>query len=259
MRRALLALALGAATLSCMRPDASRADAQRRAADEKTLKILRTEAQGGNPDAQYRLGLLYQYGILVPQDFAAANAWWMKAAERGHVEAEYKLAHSYREGRGVTPDPGRAFYWYMRAAQDGDAEAQYNVGYCYVIGYGVARSWTEAAAWYERAAERGDVQARAALANLYANEAFEKFSPAIAYKWLVLVLPRLSLYDASARAEAEALQHRLEGFLSADELEQARRAAADWKLRHPRETLPRPVGEVVVDPRTGAAAPVSSR
>jgi TPR repeat protein len=257
--RALLvgaAIGLAATSAPCAPSDADdRAERAVRALqdghlddDAQALATLRDLAESGHPQAQYDLGLVYLNGMGVSQDLPAAVGWWKKAAEQGHVNAQYKLAHSYREGRGIEPDAGKAFYWYTRAAEQGDAEAQYNVGYSYRIGYGTTKSLADAARWYERAAEGGDIQARAALAQLYATEGFERYSPAVAYKWLLLVLPRLALYEEGPRAEAEGLKRRLESMLAVDERERARKAADEWRRQHPKENVPKPIVEVSIQP-----------
>jgi hypothetical protein len=217
--------------------------------DSQALATLRELAAAGDAVAQYNLGVLYLQGIAVTQDLPTAVEWWKKDADEGQVDAQYKLAHSYRVGRGIEPDAGKAFYWYARAAEQGDAEAQYNVAESYRVGYGTKPSLKAAVKWYEKAAEGGDVQARAALAMTYAMESYEGYSPALAYQWLLLVLPHLGLYAEGPRAEAEGLRRRLESMLDVDARARARAAADAWKQRHPKENLPKPLVEVSIEPR----------
>ena len=47
-----------------------------------SLPDLRKTADLGNADAQYRLGLMYDKGLGVPQDYAEAAKWYRKAAKR---------------------------------------------------------------------------------------------------------------------------------------------------------------------------------
>ena len=49
------------------------------------LKQLRTMAEKGDPDAQFRLGELYEEGDIVDRDLDTAIESYRKAAEQGHV------------------------------------------------------------------------------------------------------------------------------------------------------------------------------
>ncbi|ACL72508.1 tetratricopeptide repeat protein [Thioalkalivibrio sulfidiphilus] len=48
-------------------------------------------AQQGNPEAQFRLGDMYEQGLGVAQDEAQARHWFEKASEQGHPEANVRL------------------------------------------------------------------------------------------------------------------------------------------------------------------------
>jgi TPR repeat protein len=48
-------------------------------------------AQDGDPEAQNLLGVLYDNGQGVAQDYQSARAWFEKAAARGHASAQFRL------------------------------------------------------------------------------------------------------------------------------------------------------------------------
>ncbi|MBI4382782.1 MAG: SEL1-like repeat protein [Nitrospinae bacterium] len=52
---------------------------------------LRKKAGQGDADAQYNLGIMYQLGRGVEQDFDESTRWYRKAAERGHAEARREV------------------------------------------------------------------------------------------------------------------------------------------------------------------------
>ena len=54
-------------------------------------------AEQGVPHAQTSLGLMYDYGHGVTQDYKEAAKWYRKAAELGHVFAQYNLGVMYNE------------------------------------------------------------------------------------------------------------------------------------------------------------------
>jgi TPR repeat protein len=54
------------------------------------LGVLRQEAAGGNPDAQYFLGRMYAAGVGVPKSLNNALTWLNKATFNGVAEAEHE-------------------------------------------------------------------------------------------------------------------------------------------------------------------------
>jgi hypothetical protein len=47
-------------------------------------------AKGGDADAQFNLGVMYDNGEGVPEDDAEAVKWYRRAAEQGFAEAQYQ-------------------------------------------------------------------------------------------------------------------------------------------------------------------------
>lgn len=115
--------------------------------EEATLRLFDL-GNGGQAEAQYKLGLMYDNGTHVPQNFVEAAAWYRRAAEQGHAPSQYNLGVAYSRGEGVAKDPVRAVAWYRRAAQQGLAAAQHNLGFMYAVGSGVPRSSVLAYAWW---------------------------------------------------------------------------------------------------------------
>ena len=68
-------------------------------ADELAVEKLLAEL--GSASEQYDLGLIYDRGERVPQDYAEAAGWYRMAAEQGHAEAQSKLGRMYYKGQGV--------------------------------------------------------------------------------------------------------------------------------------------------------------
>jgi TPR repeat protein len=77
-------------------------------------------AERGHADAQYNLGMLYNFRKGVPQDFATARQWYEKAAAQGHAGAQNNLGGLYEFGHGVTRDDVLAYMWYHIAAHSTD-------------------------------------------------------------------------------------------------------------------------------------------
>ena len=66
---------------------------------------LEQQAQSGNMDAQFQLGVQYLYGTNVDKDTSKAAEWFTKAAAQGHVPAIRELGILIASGDGVDPDP----------------------------------------------------------------------------------------------------------------------------------------------------------
>jgi hypothetical protein len=92
------------------------------------FKTWRTLALKGDVDSQFNLGVMYEAGQGVPQDYARAFAWYRLAANRGQAEAQDSLGSMYAEGLGVPRDEGKALMWYRKAAKQGHLLARKKLG-----------------------------------------------------------------------------------------------------------------------------------
>jgi uncharacterized protein len=113
-------------------------------------------AEQGNPDAQYNLGVAYQYGHGVTRDYAAAASWFRKATNQGLAGAQLSLGVLYEKGVGVPQDFATAVSWYRKAAEQGNTVAQLNVGVMCENGWGVAQNYVIVQIWFSLAAAAGD-------------------------------------------------------------------------------------------------------
>ena len=50
----------------------------------------------------------------------------LQVAEQGNAVAQFNLGLMYDKGQGVRQDYAQAVQWYRKAAEQGDAQAQYN-------------------------------------------------------------------------------------------------------------------------------------
>jgi hypothetical protein len=73
-------------------------------------------AEAGDREAQGIVGEIYERGLGVAPDYAAAAKWYRLAAEAGSTRAQINLGHLLEAGLGVPPDPRAAVDWYARAA-----------------------------------------------------------------------------------------------------------------------------------------------
>ena len=137
--------------------------------NESEFELTMRLAEGGDTTAQWNLGVMYDTGVGVPQDYKEAVKWYTKAAELGDVDAQNNLGAMFDNGEGVVQDYKEAFKWFTKAAEQGDVDAQYNLGDMYGKGEGVPQDYKEAVKWYTKAAEQGDVDAQCNLGHMYGN------------------------------------------------------------------------------------------
>lgn len=123
------------------------------------VAYLRQAAENGLPQAQYRLGKMYETGQGVRADIEEARRWTERAANAGHRKAMHNLGILYAEGRGAAQDFETAAHWFEQAALIGATDSQYNLAVLYEQGLGVPTSLTDAYTWFAIAARSGDVDA----------------------------------------------------------------------------------------------------
>jgi TPR repeat protein len=80
-------------------------------------------AEAGDPTAQNAVGALYNHGLGVERDDAAAVHWYQLAADQNLPLAMRNLANMYATGHGVPFDQDQADLWYQKAAEAGDPVA----------------------------------------------------------------------------------------------------------------------------------------
>ena len=85
--------------------------------------------------------------------------WYTLAAEQGYAYAQFNLGIIYDKGQGVVQNYQTAAKWYTLAAEQGDASAQFNLGIMYGKGQGVIQDNIYAHMWWNIAASSGDSNA----------------------------------------------------------------------------------------------------
>ncbi len=125
---------------------------------QNNLEILKSAAEEGNVEAQFKLGRCYYYGEGVEQDKAEAVKWYRKAAEQGNADAQSSLAFCYALGEGVPKDRNEYRKWLRKAAEQGKIESQEDLAADYWLND--PRDITEAIKWWRKAAENERVTSK---------------------------------------------------------------------------------------------------
>lgn len=108
----------------------------------KGLELLRRSAQHG-----------------ARSNLPDAVVWLRQAAEDGHLRAQLMLGVLYEDGSGVIQDYEQALDWYRLAASQGETVAMYRVGSMLRRGVGADKDLIKAYAWCNIAAARGHQEA----------------------------------------------------------------------------------------------------
>jgi uncharacterized protein len=182
----------------------ARAKALLGSGDEQGMKaafsIFTIEAQSGDSEAEYFLGLMFARGQGVKQSYTAASGWFSRSAEKGNLDSMYFLGKMYRDGFGVAQDPSKAeellllpatsgdpraqyalgtlffsqnaraadaYRWMLASAEQGYVEAQFVLGQFHLKGYGIPQDTEEGLRWLRFAALAGHDGAQLLLGNIY--------------------------------------------------------------------------------------------
>ena len=175
---------------------------------ETACRLIKPLAEGGLPEAQLNLGLMYDKGQGVPRDYAEALKWYRKAAEQGNA---------------------KALKWYRKAAEQGNAEAQFNLGLMYDERLGVPQNYAEAVKWYRRAAEQGNAEAQTNLGIMYYTGQGVPKDDVLAHMWFNLATSRYPAPEKSKRKRTEIFRDIAASKMTPAQIAEALRLAKEWK------------------------------
>lgn len=161
------------------------------------------KAEAGDSMYQYNLAKLYADGVGVEADSAKAAHWYLMSAKQGFIMAQFRVAGIYAAGVGVPQDLEQAFRWYLITAEQGLVEGMFEVANAYgTPGMGVEVDYVEAYKWWHLARnwfERDDTVRVTSVTDLNLTE---------------ISLPSM-----------------LEGRLTPEQIEEAKRRADAWEAK----------------------------
>jgi TPR repeat protein/S1-C subfamily serine protease len=195
----------------------------------KAAYWMQSAAEDGNAQAQMITGSLYQDGVGVEKNPQKAAYWYGKASDQGDADAKAQLGFLYEVGRGVKKDEAMAFRLYQEAAAVKDAAiGKFMLGTAYANGMGTPKNMRKAAMWYERAALLGDATSMTNLGILYANGKGVGRNRIAGYALLTIGIKSGSTDENASRARKDIAE-----WMTAVEIEEATRLAANWKPGDP--------------------------
>lgn len=120
--------------------------------------------------SQLQLAILSMAGnyIDIRPDYAAAEKWLLKAAEKNIGDARFRLGdfyHNYKK----PPHHKKAVLWLTRAAEGGNRAAMFDLALMLKKGEGTPRNPERALFWMKKAGDLDFFPAQSALSNMYAT------------------------------------------------------------------------------------------
>ena len=120
----------------------------RRLGSQATFMSARRPIRTTQADCQIRGGEYVSYDRA---NYQTALKVWMESAMTGDVEAMNYVGEIYLKGLGTDPDYALAQVWFKKAADKGNNRAKINLGYMYEEGLGVDKDMTKALNLYREA------------------------------------------------------------------------------------------------------------
>ncbi len=189
-------------------------------------KELRPLAERGNAEAQYRIGLMYEFGRGYPVDKTQGIVWLTRAAAQGHTAAQQELGVIYTTGDGVAKDDAKAVEWFRKAAAAGNPTAQYNLGLMLAKGEGVRQDYAQALDWFRKAAVQGFTFAQFKVGVAYEHGAGVAADPVLAYA-------NYAIAARDGNAEHVAQRDALAARLTPAQAQRGAALAAAWAVGQP--------------------------
>lgn len=190
----------------------------------KAREWYQKAADAGLPQGMYNVAMCYEIGIGSDGDMAKALEYYEKAAEKSLPEAMLRLSILYDQGAGVPQDAAKALEYLKKAASAGNAEASTLMGVVYLRGLGgYQKNGGKAIDLFVQAAEKGNVEAMKNLAVVFKDGIEYKPSAIKAYKWYCIA--KACGFHAD---DLEATMEELRSGMSAEQVRQAEREAAEW-------------------------------
>ena len=123
------------------------------------MEELEQRVENGDANINTRLGLRYEIGREIIQDFEAAEALTQRGADDGYAPAMSNLGSLYEHGRGVETHSEEAREWYEKGAAQIHAGAKCSLGFLTRTGQCVLKDPGKATEYYKRAAAQDRTRA----------------------------------------------------------------------------------------------------
>lgn len=138
----------------------------------KAIEHYLDEANSGDDDACYFVGMCYLNGLGVEKSIEQSHFYFLLGANNGGA-CLGALALMYSLKKVQDPTYEKTFYYNHIVASIGSVNALHCLGELYENGHGVCQSYEKALYYYEVASEKGNISAHVDLGRLYSNGTLE--------------------------------------------------------------------------------------
>jgi TPR repeat protein len=107
------------------------------------------------------------YEFYEKKDFENAFIWYKKAADQNASQAQFIIGIMFEFGQGCEKSPEKAFIWYKKAADQDYSKAMTHVGSCYFNEIGTKKNLPQALKYLQKPADEGDSDALLLLGFMY--------------------------------------------------------------------------------------------
>jgi TPR repeat protein len=99
-------------------------------------RLYQAATEEDDPDSMYLLGLMFDRGAVLSQNYQEALRWYGLASALGQRDAMNSVGVMYALGHGVPQDASEALNWWTKAAGAGSVAALTNIATTYYNGLG---------------------------------------------------------------------------------------------------------------------------
>lgn len=188
-------------------------------------KAMIKRAESGDVDAQFRVGVAYDYGRGAPHDTKEAMHWYQIAADHGNAEAQNSIGSMLQDDKKYAD----AMIWYEKAASQGHLRATNSLAYLYDLGLGVEQDRQKAFTIYGHAADLGSAEAMWNIANMYGAGQLGPVDMLNACVWTRRAAKWAQEVEGRVRAIANRAIPKIESALSTDQQSACKGTAEEWK------------------------------
>lgn len=153
---------------------------------EKTVYWAKKAAKNGNSSACMAVGVYYEEGTGVKQDYKEAMKWYRKSQELGgEVDAIFRIGLLYNEGKGVKRDCMLALEYFKTTVDNvNNGQAHFLMGEIYQLGKDeVPQDYKKAFEHYTKAVTAGFYPAASKIGSLYRLGLGVRVDEERAYHW----------------------------------------------------------------------------
>jgi len=122
----------------------------------RALELYAKACDGGNAMGCYNQGLMYALGKGIKKDYRRAAELYQKGCAGGNAMGCTNLGILYRDGKGVNKDYNRAIELCEKGCKGGNSVGCANLGWMYYKGIGTAPDQTRARSLFEQACSMGN-------------------------------------------------------------------------------------------------------